>query len=62
LTMAYVALLIIVIIKRLTAQSAAEARKIGIWRLIFNRLLYDRDISDRTTWVSRKHEVKKEPV
>ena len=42
LTMAYVALLIIVIIKRLTAQSAAEARKIGIWRLLVNRLLYDR--------------------
>ena len=59
-TMGFVAMVLIIIVKRLTAQPATEARNIGIWRLIFNRLLYDRDISDRKAWVHRKHTPKKE--
>jgi hypothetical protein len=49
-----------VIIKRLTAQPATEARTIGMGRLLWNRLLYDRDIGDRKTWVQRKRVAKKE--
>jgi glycerol-3-phosphate acyltransferase PlsY len=62
LTMVYTALLIIVIIKRLTAQASPESRTIGFWQLMVNRLVWDRDIADRSAWVSRTHEVKKEPV
>ena len=59
-TMGFVAMTLIVIIKRLTAQPAAEARSIGMGRLLWNRLLYDRDIGDRKAWVHRKHVAKKE--
>ncbi len=59
-TMGFLAMALIIIIKRLTAQSAIEARNIGMGRLLLNRLLFDRDIGDRTTWVHRKHVPKKE--
>ncbi len=59
-TMGFVAMTLIVIIKRLTAQPAAEARTIGMGRLLWNRLLYDRDIGDRKAWIHRKRVVKKE--
>jgi glycerol-3-phosphate acyltransferase PlsY len=52
--MGFLAMALIVIIKRLTAQPATEARTIGMGRLLWNRLLYDRDIGDRKTWVQRK--------
>jgi glycerol-3-phosphate acyltransferase PlsY len=61
-TMGFLAMALMVIIKRLTAQPATEARTIGMGRLIWNRLLYDRDIGDRKTWVQRKHVPKKEEV
>jgi acyl phosphate:glycerol-3-phosphate acyltransferase len=54
-TLGFLAMMLIVIIKRLTAQPAAEARNIGMGRLLWNRLLYDRDIGDRKTWVHRRH-------
>jgi glycerol-3-phosphate acyltransferase PlsY len=59
-TMGFLAMTLLVIIKRLTAQPAIEARKIGMGRLIWNRLLYDRDIGDRKAWVHRKQAAKKE--
>jgi len=59
-TMGFLAMTLIVIIKRLTAQPAIEARRIGMWRLIWNRLLYDRDVGDRTAWVHRKQVAKEE--
>ena len=59
LTMGFLAMTLIVIIKRLTAQPAIEARKIGMGRLLWNRFLYDRDIGDRKAWVHREHIVKK---
>jgi glycerol-3-phosphate acyltransferase PlsY len=55
LTMGFLAMMLVVVIKRLTAQPATEARSIGMGRLLWNRLLYDRDIGDRKTWVQRKH-------
>jgi glycerol-3-phosphate acyltransferase PlsY len=60
-TMGFLAMTLMVIIKRLTAQPATEARTVSIGRLIWNRLLYDRDIGDRKAWVHRKHDTKKEP-
>jgi glycerol-3-phosphate acyltransferase PlsY len=59
-TMGYTAMTLIVIIKRLTAQPVLEARNIGMGRLLWNRLLYDRDIGDRKAWLQRKHVAKKE--
>jgi glycerol-3-phosphate acyltransferase PlsY len=59
-TMGFLAMTLIVIIKRLTAQPAIEARRIGMGRLIWNRLLYDRDVGDRMAWVHRKHVENKE--
>jgi glycerol-3-phosphate acyltransferase PlsY len=59
-TMGFLAMALIMIIKRLTAQPATEARTIGMGRLIWNRLLYDRDIGDRKTWVHRRQIPKKE--
>jgi hypothetical protein len=59
-TMGFTAMVVIIIVKRLTAQPATEARNIGMGHLLLNRLLFDRDIGDRTAWVHRKHTTKKE--
>jgi glycerol-3-phosphate acyltransferase PlsY len=59
-TMGFLAMTLIVVIKRLTAQPATEARSIGMGRLLWNRLLYDRDIGDRKAWIHRQHVTKKE--
>ncbi len=59
-TMGFLALMLIIIIKRLTAQPAIEARNIGMGHLLLNRFLFDRDIADRSAWVHRKHISKKE--
>ncbi|OGO31300.1 MAG: hypothetical protein A2Z29_08870 [Chloroflexi bacterium RBG_16_56_11] len=57
-TMVYLAIFLIVVVKRLTAQPSHETVSTG--RLLFNRLLFDRDIGDRKLWVYRKHTAKKE--
>jgi len=54
-TLGFLAMTLIVIIKRLAAQTTAESRNIGMGRLLINRLLYDRDIGDRKAWVQRQH-------
>jgi glycerol-3-phosphate acyltransferase PlsY len=59
-TLEYIAMALIIIIKRLTAQPSGEAKKTGMSRLLLNRFLFDRDISDRSLWVHRKHAAKKE--
>jgi glycerol-3-phosphate acyltransferase PlsY len=60
LTMGYLAMVLILIIKRLTAQRSTEKRLTGMGRLLLNRLLFDRDIRDRSAWVHRKDIAKKE--
>ena len=57
-TMGFLAMTLIVIIKRLTAQPTVESRNIRMGRLLINRLLYDRDIGDRKAWVQRQHVTK----
>jgi glycerol-3-phosphate acyltransferase PlsY len=52
--MAFLAIFLILAIKRLTAQPSAEAALISRARLLFNRLLFDRDIRDRKTWMYRE--------
>jgi glycerol-3-phosphate acyltransferase PlsY len=56
----FLVIFLIIVVKRLTAQSSAEAATISKGRLFLNRLLFDRDIADRSAWVYRKHVPKKE--
>jgi glycerol-3-phosphate acyltransferase PlsY len=49
----YATLLLIIIIKRLTAQPNKETT-IGMGHVLLNRFLFDRDIKDRKAWVYRK--------
>jgi glycerol-3-phosphate acyltransferase PlsY len=58
--MAFLAIFLVVIIKRLTAQPAPEKRVISRGRLIVNRLVFDRDIADKHAWLHRKHFNEKE--
>jgi glycerol-3-phosphate acyltransferase PlsY len=53
-TLGFLALLLVIVIKRLTAQPLGKAITISRGQLILNRLLFDRDIRDRKIWVSRK--------
>ncbi len=53
--MAFLAIFVVVIIKRLTAQPLPEGVSVSRRRLYLNRLLYDRDIADRVAWLERKH-------
>ena len=52
--LAYLAMFLVIIIKRLTAQPSGQAPSISRSELLFNRLIFDRDIRDRTAWVDRK--------
>ena len=58
--MAYLAIFLVVVIKRLTAQPAPEKLPVSRTRLMFNRLLFDRDIADRHAWVQRQRFDEKE--
>jgi glycerol-3-phosphate acyltransferase PlsY len=60
LNLAYLAMLIIIVTKRLVAQPNHEKRDISMGRLLLNRLLYDRDIGDRAAWIHRKNIAKKD--
>jgi acyl phosphate:glycerol-3-phosphate acyltransferase len=54
LTLGYLAMLLIIIIKRLTAQPPTEKIQTGLGHLLLYRFLFDRDIRDRSAWVHRK--------
>ena len=53
-TVGFLAICLIKVIKRLTAPRAAEAIPVSKGRLLMNRLLFDRDIMDRKVWMYRK--------
>jgi glycerol-3-phosphate acyltransferase PlsY len=53
--MAFLAIFLVVVIKRLTAQPLPEGISISKRRLYMNRFLYDRDIADRGAWLNRRH-------
>jgi len=58
--MAFLAIFLVVVVKRLTAQPAPEKTQISRGCLIINRLIFDRDIADRHVWVHRNHFDEKE--
>jgi glycerol-3-phosphate acyltransferase PlsY len=59
-TLGYVAMVLIIVIKRLVAQPSNEQRQVSLGYLLLNRLLFDRDVRYRKDWVHRKHIEKKE--
>jgi len=52
-TLAFAAIFLVIVIRRLTAPRVAEAISVSRKRLLFNRLLFDRDIMDRKAWMYR---------
>jgi len=53
-TLGFLAIFLIIAIKRLTAPGTSEVVSVSKGRLLMNRLLFDRDIIDRKVWMSRK--------
>ncbi len=53
-TLGFLAIFLIVVIKRLVAPRAVEDTSIGRKRVLLNRLLFDRDIMDRKAWMYRR--------
>ena len=52
-TLGFLAMFLIIVIKRLTAPRSGEAALVGKRQLLLNRLLFDRDIMDRKAWMYR---------
>jgi glycerol-3-phosphate acyltransferase PlsY len=53
LTLGFVAMLLLAILRRLTAPRTAVTASVPQGELIVNRLLFDRDIRDRAAWIRR---------
>ena len=53
-TLGFLAIFIIIVLKRLTSPRSAAAASISTRQLLLNRLLFDRDIRDRKFWMYRK--------
>jgi glycerol-3-phosphate acyltransferase PlsY len=54
LTLGFLAMFLLVIIRRLTAPRTTLAASVPTSQLLLNRLLFDRDIRDREAWLSRQ--------
>jgi len=52
-TLGFLAILVVVVIKRLVAPRSTEAASVSRKRVLLNRLLFDRDIMDRKAWMYR---------
>jgi len=52
-TLGFLAMFLIMVIRRLTASRLVEAVSISKKRVLINRLLFDRDIRDREAWLYR---------
>ena len=50
----FLAMFLLVIIRRLTAPKTSLATSVPTSQLLLNRLLFDRDIKDREAWLSRQ--------
>ncbi len=53
LSASFVAILLLLVVRRLTAPRSEFAATVSTGELLANRLLFDRDIRDRTTWLKR---------
>ena len=52
-TLAFAAIFLVIVIRRLTAPRVVETTAMSRKRLLLNRLLFDRDIMDRKAWMYR---------
>jgi len=57
ITLGLLAILLIMIIRRLTAPRSELSTSVKLGELLKNRLVFDRDIRDAKTWLARKHEL-----
>ncbi|MBA7652527.1 Glycerol-3-phosphate acyltransferase [subsurface metagenome] len=60
LTLGYLAMLVILIVRRLMAPRTSFTATVPRRQLLINRLLFDRDIRDREAWIHRVSEQQKE--
>jgi glycerol-3-phosphate acyltransferase PlsY len=51
-------LAIMAILKRVVARRTELSKNVPLWKVIINRLLFDRDISNRSMWISRRPAIK----
>jgi len=54
MTWGFLAIFLIMVIRRLTAPKTSLAASVSTGELIINRLLFDRDIRDKEAWLNRK--------
>jgi glycerol-3-phosphate acyltransferase PlsY len=54
LTLGFLAMFLIMIIRRLTAPKTSVTASVPPRQLLLNRLLFDRDIRDREAWIHRQ--------
>lgn len=54
LSLGYVAILLLLLVRRLTAPRSELARTVSTRELVICRLFFDRDIKDRKLWLSRR--------
>ena len=54
LTLGFLAIFIILLVRRLTAPRTSLSASVTPGQLIINRLLFDRDIRDREAWIKRQ--------
>jgi len=54
MTLGFLAMLLIMVIRRLTAPKTLVTASVPTGQLLINRLLFDRDIRDREAWIHRK--------
>jgi glycerol-3-phosphate acyltransferase PlsY len=53
LTLGYLAMFLLVVLKRLTVPRTSVTASMSLPQLLLNRLLFDRDIRDREVWMRR---------
>ncbi len=53
ITLGFVAIVLIILLRRLIAPRTPLTESVPAVELFFNRLLFDRDIRDRTSWISQ---------
>jgi hypothetical protein len=60
LTLGLTALFLIMAVRRVTAPMTAVSSQVSSWELFKTRLLFDRDIQDGDTWITRRPAQEKE--
>jgi len=54
MTLGFVAMFLIMVIRRLTPRRTQISASVPVGELLLNRFLFDRDIRDRETWISQQ--------